>query len=176
MQHKLTMAFWISLAVSAAIYLIMVGWSLPRISAAAGGLAPFDMRPSGYEPDEARTFLSALSEEGRGFYLSVQHRLDLVYPPVLALTLALGLWIMAPVRAVIPLLVLVAVPLLAMIADLAENWLVAQMLNTPPESLNDNLVAIASTATVLKSVMTTIAMTLLLLFTAYSGWRKWRRR
>lgn len=169
------MAFWISFAASTLVYLVMVGWSLPRISAAAGGLAPFDMRPMGYGLADARAFLSALSEEGRDFYLSVQHRLDLAYPPLLALTLCLGLWIMAPLRGSMLLLVLIAMPLLAMIADLAENRLVAQMLGTPPQELSEDLVAMASTATVLKSVLTIIAMTLLLLFTTLWGWRKWRR-
>ena len=172
-QHIAT--FWALFVVTTLVYAVMVLWSLPKISEAASGLAPFDMRPIGYSLDEATAFLTALTEEGRSFYLSTQHRLDLVYPPLLALTLALGLWIMAPVRAVILLLALVAVPLLAMIADLAENWFVSWMLKTPPQALSEDLVAMASAATFVKSMLTTVAMSLLLLFTAWWGWRKWRR-
>ena len=76
-------AFWISFIFATGVYLSMVFWSLPFIAGQAGGLAPFDMRPTGYSVTEARAFTQALTEEGRAFYLDVQHKLDFAYPALL---------------------------------------------------------------------------------------------
>jgi hypothetical protein len=175
MHNKLIILFWVSFLAVCAIYAIMVLWSLPKISAAAGGLAPFDMRPGGYSLEDARSFLSGLSEEGRAFYLSTQHRLDTVYPPLLGLTLALGLWIMSPTASLWLRLPLVALAMFGMLADLVENQLVAVLLSMPPGSVDAEPVMMASAATVIKSFLTTIAMSLLLVFTAVWGWAKWWR-
>ena len=105
-------AFWTLVAVTTAIYLVMVLWSLPKISAAAGGATPFDMRPLGYSFEEARAFLTALSSEGARFYRTVQHRLDLLYPALLAATLFFAIRALAPHRWVLSpsLLALTAIP------------------------------------------------------------------
>ena len=47
-------ATWTALAVAACLYATMTLWTLPEIAQAAGGLPPFDMRPGGYDFDEAR--------------------------------------------------------------------------------------------------------------------------
>lgn len=80
--------YWSVLAAALLLYAVILLWSLPTISATAGGLATFDTRPAGYGFAEARTFLAALTPAGRDLYLSVQHRLDLVFPPLMALALA----------------------------------------------------------------------------------------
>jgi hypothetical protein len=56
--------FWLVVAATLGVYLVMVLWSIPRISAEAGGLPVFDLRPGGYTFEEARAFLAALSPEG----------------------------------------------------------------------------------------------------------------
>jgi hypothetical protein len=175
MHAKLIIAFWISFAASAILYVVMVAWSLPRISAMANGMIPFDLRPTGYGLEEAKSFVAALSEEGRKFYLLTQHNLDTVYPPLLAITLALGMWIMSPLSSLWLRVPLIVVPLLAMVSDLVENHLVREMLKTPSQTLDAELVMMASTATVFKSVLTSIAMCVLLGFTVLWAWNKWRR-
>ncbi len=88
------LAFWLLFAATLGVYATMLGWTLPAISAAAGGLPAFDMRPGGYSFDEAKAFLAALSPEGKALYLDVQHKLDTAYPGLLAATLffAIARW------------------------------------------------------------------------------------
>src|SRR4051812_21399203 len=88
--------FWGLVGVTVAVYGTMLGWSLPTISAAASGLAPFDMRPGGYSFSEAQAFLRALTADGASFYRSVQQRLDIVYPALLAATLFFSILASAP--------------------------------------------------------------------------------
>lgn len=148
-------ALWALAAVTLAVYAAMAFWSLPRIAGQAGGQLPFDLRPFGYGQAEAAAFLGALSDEGRRFYLSVQHRLDLVFPTCLAVLLAAVTWRMTP--GVAPWLRwgAVAVALGAGLADHAENWLVAGLLRADPATPDAAAVARASAATVAKSVLTT---------------------
>ena len=168
-------AFWASFATAAVVYLVMVLWSLPKIAAEAGGAMPFDMRPAGYTLEDAQAFLTALSPEGNAFYRETQHRLDSLYPPLLEATLGLGLWIMAPCTSpwLRASLALFAVP--GMVFDLTENLLVADMLMSQAGSPDAELAMLASAATVLKSVFTTLAMSLLLILTGWWAWKRWRR-
>ena len=173
---RLAILFWLCFAATAIVYAVMVGWSLPRISAAAGGIMPFDLRPMGYGLEEARGFLAALTPEGRDFYLHTQHKLDALYPPLLALTLGLGLWIMSPSSSAWVRVPLVLLPVAGMIFDLAENRLVAGLLEMPAETVDAEPVMMASAATALKSIFTTIAMTLLLALTGLWFWQRRRAR
>lgn len=96
--------FWMVFAVTAATYLVMVLWSLPRL--AVDGMFPFDLRPAGYSPEEARAYLSALSADQRAFYAGVQHKLDMLFPALMAASLILAYhllftrpvaWLVSPV-------------------------------------------------------------------------------
>lgn len=153
-------AFWLSFVTALAIYLTMALWSVPFISAQAAGQAPFDMRPMGYSLSEAIGFLSALTEEGRDFYLNVQQRLDIAYPALLGLALVLGLQLVLrrPWGTVFGVVALIATS-----ADYFENYLVAGMLQTPVEALDEVTVQVASFLTMSKSVshMTCFAALLL---------------
>ncbi|MFT4514143.1 MAG: hypothetical protein ACI91B_002851 [Planctomycetota bacterium] len=97
-MSRLQITFWVLFMLAMAVYAAMVSWALPTVSAAAGGLAVFDLRPSvfdlrptGYSLVEAKQFLAALTPEGRAFYLQVQQPLDLFYPPLITATLFLGI-------------------------------------------------------------------------------------
>ncbi len=154
--------FWLAFAATLTVYLIMVSWSLPRISDAAGGLPPFDLRPTGYSYQEAQNFLAAISPQGNAFYRNIQHRLDLVYPALLATALFLAILLLAPAR---PswlgwLLALTAVP--GAIFDWLENAAVTRMLLAGPDRLTPQLADQASRWTLLKSAFSTLAMTILL--------------
>lgn len=69
-----------------AIYMLMISVTLAEIEAVSGEV-PFDMRPLGYGPQEAKQLLDALGEEGRRYYLTRQIPLDTIYPALLAVTL-----------------------------------------------------------------------------------------
>ena len=173
MTRRAVMALF---AATIGLYLVMLLWSLPKIAAEAGGLTPFDMRPGGYSLAEARAFLAALSPEGTAFYLGVQHRLDMVYPALLALSLAIGLtwaWKGAP-RAVLGLMVILTVAGAGF--DYLENMWVGRMLAAGPEQVSPDIVAAASLRSMLKAGLTTAAFSLLLIGLARRGWRSWRAR
>ena len=165
------LAFWLLFAVTLAVYATMLAWTLPAISATAGGLAPFDMRPSGYTFEEAKAFLTALSPAGTALYRNVQHRLDAAYPALLAATLFFAIAALSPRRwgGWRWVLALVAIP--AALFDYLENAAVAGMLLAGADGLTSEMVATASRWTVWKSTASTIAMILLLVLLAARGWR-----
>lgn len=155
-----SLLFWLLVAATGAVYAAMAVWSLPRISEAAGGLMPFDLRPFGYTETEARKFLEKLSDDGRAFYLAVQHRLDLAFPALLAATLVWTALRLPPAgwRAVRWMLIGAAFG--GMIADYVENAAVAAMLAQPAANVVADAIATASRWTVLKSLGATLAMSL----------------
>ena len=71
---------------AAVVYSIIVTVTLTRLEAISG-LSPFDMRPLGYDTEQAMVLLEALGEEGRAYYLNRQIILDTFYPALLALAL-----------------------------------------------------------------------------------------
>lgn len=152
-------AFWISFAAASAVYLVMVLWSIPVITKAAGGIAPFDMRLTGYTVAEAKSFLTALSEDGRQFYLKVQLRLDLIYPALLGILLVIGYQRVyrAPWTTVFSCVAMVMVS-----ADYLENYMVATMLQTEVGALDENVVTLASFWTMCKAAAATVAFGALL--------------
>ncbi len=153
------------------VYLIMVFGTLAQLQALSG-LVPLDLRPTGYSAEEARALLAALGAEGRNLYLKGQLVLDLLYPPLLALTLAslyalLGRdlshrWVVNGA---------IAVSWLSAALDYLENAGIAAMLLTWND-LSDDLVQVTSAATLAKSATTTMAMTGLLVLAAWALWRK----
>lgn len=164
-------AYWALFAATLAVYGAMVGWTLPAISRDAAGLAPFDLRPMGYTPAEARAFLAVLGDEGRALYLGAQHWLDLFYPVMLALVL------IGAVRALIgPLSLQFVLCLLAlggMAGDYLENARVAIMLS-PGGAVPDGLIEAASRASQLKAGLTALVMLAVCAGLARAGWEKWR--
>jgi hypothetical protein len=166
--------FWISLLAAVGIYMTMILWTLPAITAAASGLAPFDLRPLGYDLGEAQAFLRALPDQGRELYVNVQQRLDIAYPALLALVLGLGIALMFPPKFGNWkwMFALTSVP--GTFFDYRENILVRRILNSPPEALDPALVAAASSATALKSIFTAISMSVLLVLCFLWVRSRWR--
>ena len=149
---------WLILGAALTIYLVMVVWSLPFIAAQAGGLVPFDMRPTGYSGDEARAFLGALSAEGKTFYLGTQHMLDRFYPGLMGVALAMAI-VMLFARVPVWLRYgLAATAIIGAGFDYLENARVAGMLRAAIADVSDADIAAASQATLLKSGFDTVAM------------------
>ena len=170
MRNKL--AYWVIFAATMAIYVTMLVWTLPGIAENAGGLVPFDMRPTGYTPDEARTFLDALNEDGRSLYLGPQHMLDLAYPILLAIVLAGAVAALIGNRKLRGVLYLAI--LLGMLADYSENTFVALMLEYPVP-VTDKLAGLANKATVVKSTLTGFAMVVVFGALVLAAKRRWIR-
>ncbi|MCY1128260.1 hypothetical protein OU426_15455 [Frigidibacter sp. RF13] len=148
-------AFWLLAGTTLAVYLTMLFWSLPRLDMGEAGRA-FDLRPFGYGPDETRAYLGALGEAGRAFYRDVQQGLDLLFPALLALTLAIAFRALAPAKVA---RWLAALALLAAACDYLENHAVRAMLALPPEAVSDAMVIWARGWTMTKSALGALALT-----------------
>lgn len=161
------MVFWALLLAALGLYVAMSAWTIPAITRAAGGLAPFDTRLLGYSVDEARAFLVALSDEGRRIYLGVQHRMDNAFPALYGGLLSVSIWRLS--GSVTPILraVLSAFPLIAMGFDYLENARVRALLLADPETVPPEAIVAANSATLGKTMLGAIAvLTILALIAA----------
>ena len=160
---------WVNWAIFGAT---LVVWGLmalvvaPRLSAQAQGLDIFDMRPFGYSPDQARTFLGALTPQGQAFYLGPYRVFDTVFPILLSITLSLPLqrwsWFWS-------------VPaFLYGVLDLPENWAVARLVRTGA-MVDDGSIQLASTVTQAKFAMVALAILLALVAAGRWLWQRWGR-
>jgi hypothetical protein len=173
----------VALIVSFALWGVMIFWTLAYLRRVAGGLAPFDLRPFGYTPEEARALLHALSDIGRSYYANIQLQLDTAYPALYALSRGLLLlWLTAPGRttdraiALPARAALVLLPVLTAGFDYLENDGIATMLAAGPQ-VGGDVVERASFWTSAKSLagLITEATCLLLAAITVMRWR-WRRR
>lgn len=148
--------------IGASIYLLMINVTLAHIEEVSGHV-PFDMRPFGYGSTEAVTLLEALGVEGRAYYLSHQIALDTLYPFMLTLTLIATIcWLgqRMPNRKLIRFGIAISVG--SALFDYIENLGIAAMIWSWPE-ISVPLVYATSSATILKSALTTLAVLLTLL-------------
>lgn len=153
-------AFWLLAAVTAALYLAMIFGTLKRIREDADGIAPFDLRRTGYGPEEARAFLAALSEHGRALYLGPQRLLDGVFLVLFTATLVAAInWAWERPWS----LVFSAVAVAAGILDAVENVLVARMLRAGAGGVTDAEVRRASRTTVAKFALVGVSFAAIVL-------------
>lgn len=151
--------YWVLVAAMVTNYLIMLLWSLPLVSETAGGGVPFDMRPGGYSFDDARVFLTAISDAGRDFYLNTQQLLDVFYPTLFAITVAIALVHLMPRYWG---WTLAALAIAAGVFDHLENSAVAVMLRVEADALTESMVLTANNWSLAKSISTTIVLVALL--------------
>lgn len=156
MRNGMRFIFWPIFVATVAVYAAMAVWTMPTISAEAGGLAPFDMRATGFTLEYARAFLSALSPAGRDLYLGAQQMLDLFFPALLAATLVLAITALTARGWLRWLLILIT--LAGMVFDYVENFSVARMLEHGADGVTQALVSRASLSTMLKSLFDGLAL------------------
>ncbi len=166
-------AYWVIFVAAFAVYAVMMVWTLPGITAEAGGLTPFDLRLRGYTPAEAQAFVDALSLRGRALYTGPQRLLDLFYPGLLALVLLGAILTLVTGRGMRATLIVMT--FIGMAADYGENYRVGEMLGWDGP-LPEELVKAASTLTVTKSTMTGLVMLAVLAAVLLAMWRRWRAR
>ena len=145
----------------ALIYGLMMTVTLAHIEAISGQV-PFDMRPMGYNPQDAAALLEGLGVEGRRYYLSYQIPLDTVYPALLALTLITTIcWFgqRIPKSRLVRIGVFLSIG--SALFDYAENLGIIAMIWSWSD-VSALLVYAVSTATILKSALTTVAVMLTL--------------
>lgn len=147
-----------------AVYMVMLIYSIPKLMQYSDGLPLFDMSPFGYNYQDAIALLSALGEEGRSVYVSLQLVLDIFYPILFALCYsALLQWLIGIGQLSNRVWsYLVVVPMLVCLFDYAENIGIWFMLTDYPD-LPENLVILSSIFTLIKSSLTMMYFTGLIL-------------
>jgi len=157
---SLARAHKLIIGLTALNYAMMLIYSIPDLLSAADGLWPFDARIMGYSVEDATLYVTTISNEGRLFYLEVQQMLDTFFPALLALSLMITLYRLAP-----KLPVLYLFPIAGALFDYYENAAVAQILLT--SAPDQGLVEMASLLTGLKFAAIALSLLAILWF-----WRK----
>ncbi|WP_323779777.1 hypothetical protein [Thalassovita sp.] len=169
----LTRLFWIVFTVAMAVYLAMAFWTVPHLAALTDGQMILDMRPTGYSHAEVVDYLVALGDDGRVFYLTVQHRLDLAYPALLAASFGIGFailyrgWLRWG---------LIGAAVLGMVADYTENAHVAAILHAGAGAVSVEMVQSASFWTLVKSAADSLCYMALLIGGGLALIARWKRR
>jgi hypothetical protein len=152
--------FWAMLAVTLAVYVLLVAVVGPPMTDLANGAPIPDLRATGYDAVDLATLLAQAEPGFADAYAEVSRSWDRAVPVLFALTFGYGLWIAGGVWRV-----LVVVPVLMGAADLAENTLVTRLLLAGPEGLDPVVVAYASTFTMAKWGL--LPVSILLLVTSF---------
>jgi hypothetical protein len=147
------------------VLLIMMLYSFPKINAQLGTEA-FDLRPFGYTSTEAMALLQNLDFDTTIFYLFPQlFLLDILYPILLTLllsTLIIRLSRLAKINQQTTFSNLFLLPFMAMLADYAENSMIAIMI-TDPANVTSGFIQTASVFTQLKAGITTLSWLVILI-------------
>lgn len=157
--------------IGALVYFLMINFTLAHVEAVSGHV-PFDMRPLGYSPQDAAALLEGLGAEGRSYYLSRQIPLDTIYPALLALILVFAMrWFGQRVPANKLVWVGIILSVGAAVFDYIENLGIVAMILTWPD-LSDSVVYASSSASVAKSLCTTLAVLCAFVIGCLWGWHR----
>ena len=156
LSRKGTAILIVSAVLTAGICLIMNLILIPAIERSTGEIPCFDMNFL-YSADTARSFLQALSAEGKNIYLHRQLPLDFFYP------LCYGsFFIFAFVKLQRKLNGFAAIPLLLMAFDYAENACIEVMLRSAQFSTHTAVLGSAFTSA--KTILMYSTFILLIVF------------
>jgi len=145
------------------VYIFMITNTIPKVMEYANGMQLFDMMPLGYDLDYTTNLLDALDVEGRRLYKYGQLPFDMVYPVLFGITycLLLSYFLIKLDRFTKWYSYLCLLPLVAGIADYAENLGIITLLNNYPK-ISQSTVTITSSFSLLKSMGTTLTFLILI--------------
>lgn len=142
---------------AALVYVIMMTITIPTIREGTGGIEIFDLRPFGYNVEVTEEILSSMSKDIKDYYRFVQIPLDFIYPLLMGL---FGAFTLALMRKKVNFpTCFIALPLIAGVCDYLENIFVFLLLSGNASAL---IVRLASGSCILKSMLTTLFMTIIL--------------
>jgi hypothetical protein len=109
-------------------YAALIWMAMFKIMPATQGLKPFDLRFFGYSYDDALTYLATLNIKTTLMWLGPVRWLDTSFPLLLTITMSGWGWVLSeglskPIRALT-----IALPLIYLVFDYLENFLVAKMI------------------------------------------------
>lgn len=122
-------------ALTAAIYLLMLGIGAIWLVPASGGMLPPDTWITGYDAARMTNWMMALEERALALYMGPLHWLDTLFPPLLGLLLASIIWRLGRGW-------LAMVPFLYSATDLWENAVLRGIIGRGDVSLADHAAAL----------------------------------
>nr|WP_233164303.1 hypothetical protein [Snuella sedimenti] len=145
------------------VYAIMLLLTIPRVMQFSNGMKLLDMMPGGYSQEYVSTLFLTLGYEGRRLYLWNQIPIDMVYPFLFGIcySLLLVYFLKKINRVNSKLLYLTLLPIVAGLADYAENLGIITMLNAAPE-IALTTAQLTNVFTLIKSIASTIYFVVLL--------------
>ena len=163
--------------INLAFYLTIIFYSIPKVVSSAPGMKLFDVSPTGYTTEYARSLLNAIGPQGRSLYLSLQLPLDFIYPGLFIISYSfLFAWFLKRNYDLdSKVFYALYIPIFAGLFDYAENVLIIMMLNAYPD-LGPGLVGAASFASTLKSILTSIFFILLSLSIIQTIWKSFFKK
>ena len=153
-----------------AVYVFMLTVTIPNTMAFANGMKLLDMMPMGYDLNYVNTLFNTLGEIGRETYLTTQIPVDMVYPFLFGLTysLLLAYFLKKINKQNTSSLFLCLLPVLAAIADYAENIGIIVLLQNHP-LLTETAVKTTNFFSVVKSISTSLFFIILIVLLLILG-------
>lgn len=148
--------------VTFATYGMLVWVGATYLTLGEEGLRPFDLRVLGYTAAESQRYIALLTPEQVEIYTRVLRKIDTVFPLLLALWIGWCLWGLTRSLHSWSRVILLVVPASYAVMNYCENALVADMMQQGAGGLEASTVALASSYTVSKFVMLSVAFALLL--------------
>lgn len=147
------------------VYAIMLLVTIPKTMTFSNGLKLLDMMPLGYDSEYINRLFETLGDTGRYVYLTNQLPVDMIYPFLFGVSycLLIGYILKKLNKLNSPFFYLCFLPIIAGIADYAENFGIITMLNNYP-NLSQISMDATNIFTLVKS-MTTTAFFLALIIT-----------
>jgi hypothetical protein len=163
-KHSTSKKIILLFAMTMVVYLTMLFYSIPKVVTSVPEMKLFDVSPSGYTTEYAISLLNAIGPEGRDLYLSLQLPLDFIYPGLFIISYSLLFaWVLKKSYGLkSKVYYALYLPVLAGLFDYTENILIILMLKAYPD-IGSGLVTVASLATTIKSFLSLIFFTLLIL-------------
>jgi len=149
------------------VYAVMLTVTIPKTMTFSNGLKLLDMMPLGYDFEYINMLFETLGENGRQVYLTNQLPVDMIYPFFFGVSycLLIGYFLNKLNKLNSVFFFLCFLPLIAGIADYAENYGIFTMLNNFPD-FSPITAKVTNVFSVVKSMSTTVffvALTLILL-------------
>ncbi len=138
------------------VYAIMLLVTIPKTMTFSNGLKLLDMMPLGYDSEYINRLFETLGDTGRYVYLTNQLPVDMIYPFLFGVSycLLIGYFLKKLNKLNSPFFYLCFLPIIAGIADYAENFGIITMLNNYP-NLSQISMDATNIFTLVKSMTTT---------------------
>ena len=159
------------------VYAVMLTVTIPKTMTFSNGMKLLDMMPTGYDLEYINTLFETLGENGRQVYLTNQLPVDMIYPFLFGISycLLIGFFLKKLNKLDSVFFYLCFLPLIAGIADYAENFGIISMLNNFPD-LSPFTAKVTNVFSMIKSMTTTVFFVALMITLLMLGISKIKER